>query len=70
VGSVDIDLTFKTYPASSTSIVKNSTIVPTTTKFDLRGRGRQANLKITSDALSDNWRFGTLRLDVQPDGGR
>ena len=70
VGSVDMALTFKTYPASSTSVVKTSTVVPTTTKFNLRGRGRQANLKITSDALSDNWRFGTLRLDVQPDGGR
>ena len=39
-------------------------------KFDLRGRGRQANIKIASDATGDNWRYGTLRLDVQPDGGR
>ena len=36
----------------------------------MRGRGRQGQLKIESDALGDNWRFGTLRLDVQPDGGR
>jgi len=69
-GSVDIDLTFKTYPSSSTSITKTSTISTTTTKFDIRGRGRQGQLKIESDALGDNWRFGTLRLDVQPDGGR
>jgi len=25
---------------------------------------------ISSKAINDNWRFGTLRLDVKPDGGR
>ena len=24
----------------------------------------------STDAVGDNWRFGTLRLDVRPDGGR
>ena len=47
-----------------------STVTPTTTKIDTRGRGRQGNLLISSDAVGDNWRFGTLRLDVKPDGGR
>ena len=23
-----------------------------------------------SNAINDDWRFGTLRLDVKPDGGR
>tara|TARA_R110002051_G_scaffold151179_4_gene223738 strand:- start:346 stop:2181 length:1836 start_codon:yes stop_codon:yes gene_type:complete len=68
--TVDVSLKFKTYPASSSSITKTSTISTTTTKFDIRGRGRQGQLTIQSDALGDNWRFGTLRLDVQPDGGR
>ena len=27
-------------------------------------------IKIYSDATSDNWRFGTLRMDIQPDGRR
>ena len=47
-----------------------STVTPTTTKIDTRGRGRQGNLLISSNAVGDNWRFGTLRLDVKPDGGR
>jgi hypothetical protein len=47
-----------------------STVTPTTTKVDTRGRGRQGNLLISSRAVGDNWRFGTLRLDVKPDGGR
>ena len=47
-----------------------STVTPQTTKIDTRGRGRQGNIVISSNAVNDNWRFGTLRLDVKPDGGR
>jgi len=47
-----------------------STVTPTITKVDTRGRGRQGNVVISSNAVNDNWRFGTLRLDVKPDGGR
>ena len=47
-----------------------STVTPTTTKIDTRGRGRQGNLLISSNAVGANWRFGTLRLDTKPDGGR
>ena len=63
-------LTFKSYPSSTTSATSVQTILPTTEKFDLRGRGRQANIRVESDQAGDNWRYGTLRLDVQPDGGR
>jgi hypothetical protein len=62
-GSVDITLKFKTYPSATTSTTVVRTIVPTTEKFDLRGRGRQANVRIDSDAVGDKWRYGTLRLD-------
>ena len=47
-----------------------SNVTPTTTKIDTRGRGRQGNIVISSNDVGDNWRFGTLRLDVKPDGGR
>ena len=50
--------------------INKSTITPTTTKVDTRGRGRQGNVVISSNQVNDNWRFGTLRLDVKPDGGR
>ena len=69
-GSVDVKLKFKTYPSSTTPTTITRTVTATTEKFDLRGRGRQANVRIESDAVGDNWRYGTLRLDVQPDGGR
>ena len=47
-----------------------STVTPQTTKIDTRGRGRQGNIVISSNSVNDTWRFGTLRLDVKPDGGR
>jgi hypothetical protein len=37
---------------------------------DTRARGRQISLTIESDAIDTNWRYGTLRVDVQPDGLR
>jgi hypothetical protein len=67
---VDLKINFKTYPSSTTTTSVTRTVVPTTEKFDIRGRGRQANIRIDSDAVGDKWRYGTLRLDVQPDGGR
>jgi hypothetical protein len=45
-------------------------ITPTTDKVDTRARGRQIQLRIESSELGDNWRFGTMRVDIQPDGIR
>ena len=50
--------------------INRSTVTPTTTKIDTRGRARQANVVISSTDIGDKWRFGTLRLDVKEDGGR
>ena len=50
--------------------IHQSNVTPTTTKIDTRGRARQANILISSENVNDKWRFGTLRLDVKPDGGR
>ena len=69
VGEATIKLGFKSYPSeSATTITRN--ITTSTTKFDLRGRGRQANIDVRSTEVGANWRYGTLRLDVKPDGGR
>jgi hypothetical protein len=45
-------------------------ITPTTDKVDTRARGRQIQLRIESDELGGWWRFGTMRVDIQPDGFR
>ena len=69
VGTATMTMGFKTYP-SDTSTTINRDVTTTTKFFDLRGRGRQTNVKITSDTLGSDWRYGTLRLDIKPDGGR
>jgi hypothetical protein len=50
--------------------INRSTVTPTTDKVDIRGRGRHGSVLISSNDVGDEWRFGTLRLDVKPDGGR
>ena len=68
-GSATMTMGFKSYPSETGTTIDRS--VDTTTKFfNLRGRGRQANVKITSNTLDSDWRYGTLRLDIKPDGGR
>ena len=69
VGDAVLTMGFKSYPVES-GITINRTVNNTTKFFNLRGRGRQANVKITSNTLDSDWRYGTLRLDIKPDGGR
>ena len=69
-GSTDITITFANYPASTNTRTFTSSVNNTTKFFSTRGRGRQANIKIASNAVDSNWRYGTLRLDIRPDGGR
>ena len=60
---------FKTYPSDTGTTIDRS-VNSSTRFFGLRGRGRQTNVKITSNTLDSDWRYGTLRLDIKPDGGR
>jgi len=70
VGNTDVKIEFANYPASTNTRSFTSTTSSTTKFFSVRGRGRQANVKISSNALDSNWRFGTVRLDITPDGRR
>ena len=69
-GTADITITFSNYPATTAVRTFTSTVGATTNQFSVRGRGRQANLKIDTNAANANVRFGTLRLDIRPDGRR
>ena len=69
-GSVDMTFKVRQYPGGIQTTASNATVYSTTTKVDTRIRGRQVAIKIESDAVGDNWRYGTLRLDAQPDGKR
>ena len=72
VGDLTVNLLLRAFPQStaSPSSLDPYTITPTTEKVDTRARGRQISLKIESTAVDTTWRFGTMRVDVQPDGLR
>jgi len=72
VGNLTVHLLLRAYPqaAASPSSLDPYIITPTTQKVDTRARGRQISLSIESDAADTNWRFGTMRVDIQPDGLR
>jgi hypothetical protein len=72
LGNLTVRLLLRAYPqaTASPSSLDPYEITPTTQKVDTRARGRQISLKIESDDVGTNWRFGTMRVWVQPDGLR
>ena len=71
-GDLTVNLFLRPYPqaTASPSSLDPYVITPTTEKVDTRARGRQIALKITSDEVDTNWRYGTMRVDIKPDGLR
>jgi hypothetical protein len=67
-----VRLLLRLYPqvTATASSLDPYVITPTTDKVDTRARGRQIALQIESSDLDTNWRFGTMRVDIQPDGLR
>jgi hypothetical protein len=69
VGSVSLTMTAKKYPQDSDSQSQAAmTITPTTEYVNPRIKGRQVSIAISSSALSDNWRMGTLRVATRGHG--
>ena len=71
-GNAKVTLAVKRYPQQSDTNTSLSpfTINSSTDKKDTRARGRFVNIKIENTDVSESWRFGTLRIDIQPDGKR
>ena len=71
-GNAKVTLGVKRYPQDTqvTTALSPFTITSSTLKKDTRARGRFLNIKIENDTASESWRYGTLRLDLQPDGRR
>jgi len=72
VGDLTIRLLLRAFPQAlaSPSSLDPYIITPTTTKVDTRARGRQISITIENNELGATWRYGTLRVDLQPDGLR
>jgi len=77
-GDTRITLFLRNYPNSSTasSPLGPFTITSATDKVDTRARARAIALQIENIGTKDgayqaqNWKLGTFRLDIQPDGRR
>ena len=71
-GNSKITLLLNNYPnnTATSSPLGPFTVTSTTDKINTRARGRLVAVKIENDAVGETWRYGTLRLDAQPDGRR
>ena len=71
-GDTQITLNLRDYPnsAQAGSSLGPFTITSSTTKVDTRARARAVSLKIANTSTSQDWKLGTFRVDVQPDGRR
>jgi len=71
-GSTRVTLNLRNFPneTAASSSLGPFDITSSTLKIDTRARARSVALKIENTGASQNWRLGTFRLDVQPDGRR
>jgi hypothetical protein len=71
-GTTRITLELRNFPndAQTSSSLGPFDITSSTQKVDTRARARGIALKIANTGTSQNWKLGTFRLDIQPDGRR
>ena len=69
-GNTTITLRVKDYPNDTATVGETLTVNNTTRFVNTRIRGRQTNVKIENNDIGDNWRFGTLRVNIKQDGKR
>ena len=68
-GDTQISLITKNFPNDS-STTTSFTITSSNDKVDTRVRARSIALKVSNTSSAENWKLGTFRLDIQPDGRR
>jgi hypothetical protein len=69
-GTVDYVLKTRNYPGDSLTTNSTNSVSSTTQQAFLRGRSRQAVLRIQSSVSDLAWTLGDLRLEMRPDGRR
>ena len=72
-GSLSFSIKTKDFPESGTvreKPVPPHTVTEDTTKIDLRARGRQGRVRVSCNSANTSWRWGSIRLAIQPDGRR
>ena len=71
-GNNQVTISVSDYPSEDAVATTLSpfTITSSTTKVDTRARGRSVALKVANTGSSQDWKLGSFRLDIQPDGRR
>ena len=71
-GDTQVTLFLRDYPndTAASSSYGPFTITSSTDKVDTRARARGVAIKIANTGASQEWKLGTFRLDIQPDGRR
>ena len=66
-----VTMTLEDYPQSTTSQTTSGNVSSTTQKINVRGRGRSVKLNFATDVIDEtNWRLGSMKLQLRPDGRR
>ena len=72
-GALTFSIKTKDFPESPTEREKPQpphTVTNSTVKIDMRARGRQGRIRVSCNAANTSWRWGSVRLAIQPDGRR
>jgi len=71
-GAARVTLNLKNYPTDTeaSSSLGPFAVDSDTTKIDTRARARAIALKVDNTTITQHWKLGTFRLDIQPDGRR
>ena len=72
-GALTFSIKTKDFPESSTEREKPNpthTVTNSTAKIDMRARGRQGRVRVSCNSTNTSWKWGSIRLAIQPDGRR
>ena len=70
-GTIKFSITTKQFPESTQETEKGPfSITKSTSKIDLRARGRQGRVRVSCNSADTSWRWGSVRLSMQQDGRR
>jgi hypothetical protein len=72
-GALTFSIKTKDFPESNNEREKPApphSVNNSTTKIDMRARGRQGKIRVSCNAAGTRWRWGSIRLAIQPDGQR
>jgi len=68
--TLSMEITGQNFPVNSAITKGPFNISDTTQKVDFRLRGRQAKIRVSCGSQGTSWRYGSVRLAIQPDGMR